>query len=46
VRGAAIWALGRLLPRRLAAAAAQHRATEADASVAHEWAHALGETAS
>ena len=46
VRGAAIWALGRLVPRRLAAAAAQHRATEADASVAHEWAHALGETAS
>jgi epoxyqueuosine reductase len=46
VRGAAIWALGRLMPRRLAAAAAQHRAAEPDGSVAHEWALALGETAS
>jgi epoxyqueuosine reductase len=45
VRGAAIWALGRLVPQRLAAAAAQHRAAEADGSVAHEWALALGETA-
>jgi epoxyqueuosine reductase len=45
VRGAAIWALGRLLPQRLAAVAAQYRPGEADASVAHEWAMALGETA-
>jgi epoxyqueuosine reductase len=45
VRGAAIWALGRLMPQRLAAMATQHRPTEADASVAHEWAMALGETA-
>jgi epoxyqueuosine reductase len=45
VRGAAIWALGRLLPQRLAAVAARQRAAEADASVAHEWAMALGETA-
>jgi epoxyqueuosine reductase len=45
VRGAAIWALGRLLPQRLAAVAARHRPAEADGSVAHEWAMALGETA-
>jgi epoxyqueuosine reductase len=45
VRGAAIWALGRLAPQRLAAIAAQHRASEADAAVAHEWAVALGEAA-
>jgi epoxyqueuosine reductase len=45
VRGAAIWALGRLMPQRLAALAAQHRAAEGDPSVAHEWATALGETA-
>ena len=43
VRGAAIWALGRLAPQRLAALAAQHRAAEADAAVADEWAVALGE---
>jgi len=43
VRGAAIWALGRLVPQRLAALAARHRTAEADASVAHEWAVALGE---
>jgi len=43
VRGAAIWALGRLAPQRLPALAAQHRAAEADATVAHEWAVALGE---
>jgi epoxyqueuosine reductase len=43
VRGAAIWALGRLAPQRLAALAAQHRASETDAAVAHEWAVALGE---
>jgi epoxyqueuosine reductase len=46
VRGAAIWALGRLVPQRLAAVATRRRAAEADASVAHEWALALGETAS
>jgi epoxyqueuosine reductase len=45
VRGAAIWALGRLAPQRLAAIAAQQRAAEADAVVAHEWAVALGEAA-
>jgi len=45
VRGAAIWALGRLAPQRLAALAAQHRAAEADAAVAHEWTAALGEAA-
>ena len=44
VRGAAIWALGRLVPQRLAVAAARHRAAEADGSVTHEWALALGET--
>ena len=44
VRGAAIWALGRLAPPRLAAMAAHHRAAETDPSVAHEWAVALGET--
>jgi epoxyqueuosine reductase len=43
VRGAAIWALGRLAPQRLAVLAAPHRASETDASVAHEWALALGE---
>jgi len=45
VRGAAIWALGRLAPQRLAAIAAQRRGSEADPTVAHEWAVALGETA-
>ena len=45
VRGAAIWALGRLAPARLAALAARHRAGEADASVAHEWTAALAEMA-
>jgi epoxyqueuosine reductase len=45
VRGAAIWALRQLAPQRLAALAAQHRAAEGDASVAHEWAVALGEAA-
>jgi epoxyqueuosine reductase len=45
VRGAAIWALGRLAPQRLAALAAQHRTAEADPSVAHEWTTALGGTA-
>jgi hypothetical protein len=33
------------VPRRLAALAPAHRTAETDASVAHEWAAALGETA-
>ena len=37
VRGAAVWALGQLDPRRLAALAPSHRAAEADPSVAEEW---------
>jgi epoxyqueuosine reductase len=45
VRGAAIWALARLAPQRLAELAAQHRAAERDPSIKHEWAVALGETA-
>jgi epoxyqueuosine reductase len=42
VRGAAIWALGRLDRNRLRAAAAASRAAEDDPSVAAEWAAALG----
>jgi epoxyqueuosine reductase len=39
VRGAAVWALGRLVPKqRLAALAAQHQSTEPDPSVREEWA--------
>jgi epoxyqueuosine reductase len=38
VRGAAIWALGRLDPARLAHTAARHRATETDPDVIEEWA--------
>jgi epoxyqueuosine reductase len=46
VRGAAIWALGRLLPRdELAALAATHQVREADPLVADEWAGALLESA-
>jgi epoxyqueuosine reductase len=42
VRGAAVWALGRLLPRdALAEIAATHQAREADPTVADEWAAAL-----
>jgi len=41
VRGAAVWALSRLDPARLAALAPQHRAGEADPGVAGEWAAAL-----
>jgi epoxyqueuosine reductase len=41
VRGAAVWALGRLDPRRLLALAPTH-AGETDASVAEEWAAAAG----
>jgi epoxyqueuosine reductase len=43
VRGAAVWALGRLLPRdRLAALAPTRRTVETDVGVADEWAAALG----
>jgi epoxyqueuosine reductase len=41
VRGAAIWALGRLDRRRLAGIAPTHRACETDPSVQDEWAAAL-----
>ena len=41
VRGAAVWALGRLAPERIAALAPQ-RADDSDASVREEWAAALG----
>ena len=37
VRGAAIWALGRLDPQRLQSCAAQRRPAEADPDVAAEW---------
>jgi epoxyqueuosine reductase len=46
VRGAAVWALGRLDPARLTEHSAAHRANEQDASVAEEWAAALHETQS
>ena len=39
VRGAAVWALGRLDPRRLASLA-EKRASESDAAVREEWASA------
>lgn len=42
VRGAAVWALGRLAPTRLAALAAA-REREADATVAEEWTAALSQ---
>jgi epoxyqueuosine reductase len=45
VRGAAIWALGRLAPRRLRAMAAARLAAEADDTVREEWRAALGEAA-
>ena len=42
VRGAAVWALGRLLtPEDLSVRAAQHRAHEPDDDVQHEWTLAL-----
>jgi epoxyqueuosine reductase len=45
-RGAAVWALGRLLPReRLMDLAAVHRPQERDALVADEWAAALAPSA-
>jgi epoxyqueuosine reductase len=45
VRGAAIWALGRLDAQRLAAIASKHCAMEPDASVRDEWAAALPQVA-
>jgi epoxyqueuosine reductase len=41
VRGAAVWALGRLDPARLIVLKSAH-ASEPDASVAEEWAVAAG----
>jgi len=43
VRGAAIWALGRIAPERLSACAEACRARETDPEVKAEWAAALGE---
>jgi epoxyqueuosine reductase len=44
VRGAAVWALARLLPRgRLAALAETHREAETDAAVLDEWGAALAD---
>jgi epoxyqueuosine reductase len=37
VRGAAVWALARLDPARLARLAATHRARESDDTVLEEW---------
>ena len=45
VRGAAVWALGRLDRGRLSAAAETRRTTEVDASVEDEWAAALADAA-
>jgi len=42
VRGAAVWALGRLAPERLAALAPKLRAQESDSTVAEEWAATAG----
>ena len=44
VRGAAVWALGRLDPKRLADVAAEYRARETDVSVSDEWTAALDES--
>jgi epoxyqueuosine reductase len=41
VRGAAVWALGRLDPQKLAELASARRAAEGDASVHEEWSAAL-----
>ena len=41
VRGAAVWALGRLDPQRLAALAPTHRPHETDPMVEDEWAAAI-----
>ena len=46
IRGAAVWALGRLLPReRLVALATAHRAQETEPSVEEEWTAALAPAA-
>jgi epoxyqueuosine reductase len=46
VRGAAVWALRRLLPaERLAVLATDHRARESEPLVADEWTAALAATA-
>ena len=45
VRGAAVWALGRLDPARLASLAPARRQDEADDGVQEEWAAALAERA-
>jgi epoxyqueuosine reductase len=45
VRGAAVWALGRLDPKRLREIAASRRATDADPLVETEWQAALDEAA-
>jgi epoxyqueuosine reductase len=45
VRGAAIWALHRLAPNRLAELAAEQQPRETDATVRDEWASALREQA-
>jgi epoxyqueuosine reductase len=42
VRGAAVWALGRLVPKESLAAMAARRPSETDSTVADEWAAALG----
>jgi epoxyqueuosine reductase len=42
VRGAAVWALGQLLPHEKLPALAARNATEPDATVKEEWAAALG----
>ena len=42
VRGAAVWALGRLDPERLGAVAATQRSSELDPTVTEEWAAATG----
>jgi epoxyqueuosine reductase len=44
VRGAAVWALGRLDRRRLARCAQAQRSAESDPQVIEEWAAALGES--
>jgi epoxyqueuosine reductase len=46
VRGAAVWALGRLAPQRLAVLAPAQRAAEQDSSAREEWDLGLAETAS
>ncbi len=45
IRGAAVWALGRLAPGRLEQSASHYRAGERDAAVLDEWDAAIGQTA-